>query len=493
MVLKVIGSDLTTGYTGTATEDQILVSMGVTVSDTGASGATSAAISSTLSGADVFVQGAVISGTGIRLEGTDTLNNGNHWVNVDAFGSVTGTNGAGIYLSSRAGDYNQVTNAGTIVGLTSGIEMIGGNESVSNSGHITTMNYGRIGASAGIYVSSQSAEIDNSGVIDGPDISIALYGQGIIRNSGMIENQVLIESHSPVPGIGLVQLANTGTILGNGFTAIEGSNSTDTIKITNSGTIGGTVSLGKAADIYLASGNGLVMGNVFGGDGADKLIGARADDRFDGGTGDDTLAGHQGDDMLNGDSGNDTIRGGNGNDSLAGGAGNDQLRGGDGNDTLDGGTQRDSLYGGRGDDQLAGGTGGDRLHGGSGDDVLNGGGGNDRLHGGAGTDTLIGGSGSDRLNGGAGNDTLTGGGGADVFVLNYQPGHDVVTDFQDGTDKIDLSAFHIASFADLAPSISTVGNSATLNLNAAIPLPMDLVLVLESTAPITLTAADFIL
>ena len=76
------------------------------------------------------------------------------------------------------------------------------------------------------------------------------------------------------------------------------------------------------------------------------------------------------------------------------------------------------------------------------------------VHGGDGDDVLIGGAGADILTGGTGSDRLTGGGGADTFVF-ASAGEgplpalrsdgkkflaDLVTDFQTGIDRIDLSA-----------------------------------------------------
>jgi len=64
--------------------------------------------------------------------------------------------------------------------------------------------------------------------------------------------------------------------------------------------------------------------------------------------------------------------------------------------------------------------------------VLNGGAGNDQLYGGSGADTLV---------GGTGNDVLTGGAGADTFVWQAgDKGTDTVTDFQLGTDTLDLGS-----------------------------------------------------
>ena len=56
-----------------------------------------------------------------------------------------------------------------------------------------------------------------------------------------------------------------------------------------------------------------------------------------------------------------------------------------------------------------------------------------------GNDTLIGAGGDDILVGGGGNDTLTGKGGNDIFVFSGNSGHDIITDFTKGQDKIRLS------------------------------------------------------
>ncbi|WAB96801.1 retention module-containing protein [Pseudomonas putida] len=74
---------------------------------------------------------------------------------------------------------------------------------------------------------------------------------------------------------------------------------------------------------------------------------------------------------------------------------------------------------------------GDTLIGNSADNVLDGGAGNDVLKGGGGNDILI---------GGPGNDSMTGGNGNDTFVWHKgDTGHDTVTDFTPGSDKLDLS------------------------------------------------------
>ena len=100
----------------------------------------------------------------------------------------------------------------------------------------------------------------------------------------------------------------------------------------------------------------------------------------------------------------------------------------------------DNLTGNDQGDQILGLGGADTLQGLDGNDVLKGGSGDDRLEGGNDNDVLLGGTNVDTLDGGQGNDTLTGGGGEDTFVLKSKRGSTVITDFEDGADRLGLSA-----------------------------------------------------
>ncbi len=89
-------------------------------------------------------------------------------------------------------------------------------------------------------------------------------------------------------------------------------------------------------------------------------------------------------------------------------------------------------------------TGSDILIGQSSNDTLSGGGGDDLQIGGGGNDSIDGGTGGDNIHGGAGADLLRGGTGNDVFVYeaisdSTQLDTDVILDFENGQDKIDLS------------------------------------------------------
>lgn len=73
------------------------------------------------------------------------------------------------------------------------------------------------------------------------------------------------------------------------------------------------------------------------------------------------------------------------------------------------------------------------------------------VDGGAGHDVLTGGFASDALAGGAHDDQLTGGYGGDVFVFRKADAEsaDVITDFEDGLDRIDVSDFGFSGASDI--------------------------------------------
>lgn len=84
---------------------------------------------------------------------------------------------------------------------------------------------------------------------------------------------------------------------------------------------------------------------------------------------------------------------------------------------------------------LQGTSGRDQINGLGGEDVILAGDGNDQLNGGSGADLLVGGSGDDILDGGSAVDGLVGGPGADQFLLRSGDGDDIISDYNDGSDK----------------------------------------------------------
>jgi Ca2+-binding RTX toxin-like protein len=114
----------------------------------------------------------------------------------------------------------------------------------------------------------------------------------------------------------------------------------------------------------------------------------------------------------------------------------------------------------------------------------------DRLFGGDFDDTLSGADGNDVLGGKGGNNVVTGGAGSDAFVYALSDQHnDVVTDFQQGEDVIDLAAANISDFATMQHLLSNdaQGNAVITTVSNGVTSTMTL----TGISATQLTAADF--
>lgn len=194
--------------------------------------------------------------------------------------------------------------------------------------------------------------------------------------------------------------------------------------------------------IYAGTGDDIVRGN----DGSDTIWAGEGDDDLAGGAGDDLIYGESGSNIIWAGAGNDTVQGGTGSDTIYGGAGNNRLFGNDGNDLIHASPGGDFIGGGAGNDTIYGAEGADTIYLGLGNDSADGGAGNDMIYGGTGANRIHGGLGDDTIVAGTGRDVMTGGDGADVFIFSSADhvgigaGRDMITDFETGIDRIDLSA-----------------------------------------------------
>ncbi len=257
---------------------------------------------------------------------------------------------------------------------------------------------------------------------------------------------------------------------GNGNDSLNGQNGSDRLE----GGDGVDTLLGGLGDDRLEGDRG--WDSLDGGHGNDYILAGDGNDHASGGSGQDALFGGIGDDILSGQADNDILYGEAGADKLYGGDENDVLNGGLGGDTLDGGNGIDTasyadatsrvfvrlnnagpehfqgeavgdylvsienVYGSRFNDILAGTSGDNVFWGDAGDDQFWGAGGNDDIFGGDGNDVLRGHQGQDRLTGGAGVDTF-------VFYTTDGGGNDVITDFEDNIDRIDLRYYEFSGAA----------------------------------------------
>ncbi|WP_149141519.1 hypothetical protein [Gemmobacter caeruleus] len=219
------------------------------------------------------------------------------------------------------------------------------------------------------------------------------------------------------------------------------------------------VQAGMVVDLENAALNtGIAAGTTFAG--VEALVSGYAADTLRGDAADNNLFSDGGDDLLYGRDGDDTLSGGEGNDILIGGLGADSLDGGNGTDR--------ATYSGTGavvaDLQNAaantGAAAGDTY---TSIENLQGSEGNDALRGNAGANTIWGGLGNDSLMGRGGNDVLVGQGGADRFIFAKNEGADIITDFADNEDLLDLRGFGVTTFAQISAYASQSGADVVFN------------------------------
>ena len=304
-----------------------------------------------------------------------------------------------------------------------------------------------------------------------------LFGNLVIARDTLIENFIAGSGNDEIIG----NAAANRLVAGDGDDWLQGNAGNDMLE---GGAGMDTASYqGSDAGVTVKLRDGTGAGGHAEGDvlsGIEHLIGSDHADIFGGDSHANRLSGMDGDDGLWGSSGDDVLEGGAGADRLNGGGGEDtasyaasdagvvvrlhsmEARGGhaEGDTFIGTVTIEDTevpdiehLTGSSYADVLAGDLRDNTLRGRAGDDTLYGGpdGGDDRMYGGNGDDRIFGGKGNDIISGDAGDDTLSGGPGDDAFVFAPGGGDDIIRDFGNGNDRIDLSAFaDIASINDLS-------------------------------------------
>ena len=384
-----------------------------------------------------------ISAEEFNLSNTGTITKGNEPSNIDPAIEFSGTN-AVISMNEAL-----LTNSGDIIG---NIDLVDSFDSIINTGLIAgnifmgngddvfdgvggTVNGTTFGGDGDdtYFIDQINARLHEDPA-EGTDVMLSYSTQTLGDN---IENMFLMGGED-IDGEG-----------NNGGNRIEGNSGNNDI----SGLGGNDQLYGRNGDDALYGFTGLDLLN--GGDGDDYLNGGANTDTLGGALGDDTMYGGDGNDNMFGNGGSDRMYGDSGNDTMNGQQDNDIVNGGNGNDTMTGGDGIDLMGGGLGDDVMAGDVGHDNMYGNGGNDNMNGGEGNDFMEGHDGNDIMRGSSGNDRINGGLGDDNLGGDSGADRFIFQNGWGDDIIADFQNGLDIIDMSnVAGVNSFSDLTVTFS---------------------------------------
>jgi len=425
--LLLAGNDV---FTGTALDDHILA--GSNPGNDKLNGGLGADIMMGGTGDDTYVvdnAGDVVDETG--GDGTDTVQASISFSLSDAAhakGQIENLTLTG--STALAGTGNSLGNVITGNALDNTLIGNGGDDTLNGGVGADIMIGG--GGNDTYIVDNAGDVVDETGGsgIDTVQASITFSLSDGVHAKGAIENLILTGS-AAINGTGN---ALDNVITGNsGNNVLEGLGGADTL-------IGGA---GADTASYAGSSQGvtvsLATGLGSGGDAeGDTLSGI---ENLTGSGQDDTLAGNGSNNVLVGGLGIDTVSyaGAEAGVTVSLAITSAQKTKGAGTDTFSG---FENLTGSSHDDILTGD---------SGNNVLDGGLGADKLNGGAGDDTLIGGNVITRLPEPgfrpSGNDILTGGIGSDTFVFVLPMGlpsfveaaRTIVTDFESGTDELDLS------------------------------------------------------
>lgn len=388
-----------------------------------------------------------------------------------------------VFTNEATGVFRVISRSGVnpTFGLAGGHFGSGWNGDLVNAGlfEVTSPGY-----AAGVFTYDMTFSLQNSGILrvtSSNDFAIGAWAAngGTYANTGQIEVEgaraygLVLEKSGTITNAGAIRVSTTGPEPGVGVVVRHTSN--EVIRIENSGLIDAAIAIQDQSYLYSpiqharqeVINDGVIRGRVDLKHGDDDLINrgsiegrvdlGAGDDLYDGvagtitdnvwgGAGSDRLFGGAQRDVLIGNDGDDDLRGGGGDDVLASGRGADRVDGGEGTDIL---TFGDLTLGAELDLQagtiVAAGTGTvanvEHAVGSVWNDVLRGDDFANQFFGAGGNDRLEGRGGDDLLSGGAGDDILTGGAGADVFVVEAGGGHDVITDFTAGVDRLQVHGY----------------------------------------------------
>ena len=402
------------------------------------------------------------------------------------------TGGSGNDYVRSGGGYINIGDGKNNVSISKGSSTIisgSGDDTINLASTTTSRYYNVINAGAGNnYINNSNVERSTIVAGSGDDTIItggwyssinAGNGNNLVNVNTSYGNTVVVGGGNDTVTFNSDSSSNVVVIAG-GNNVINNIGSNSTVKMI--GTVYSTIS---GSSMILASSAGAVV--TLTGAGATSVkhtVVSAADTVFAGidvpSVSDTTSGDTTPSDTTSGGGGTDTSSGG-GSDTTSGGGGTDTSSGGGGTDTNSGGNDTTSGGGNTEDYTLNSGktavTLGAEFEGtfdlgdyastiktvvgssqtGYDVEII----GNDKAN------KLVGGAGDDTLNGKGGNDTLTGGDGDDIFVYESGGGKDVITDYEEGVDRVIISGDYVSASSVKGSDVVFKVGKGTLTLKKA--------------------------
>jgi Ca2+-binding RTX toxin-like protein len=202
--------------------------------------------------------------------------------------------------------YHVVTVEGIVTGDATAIDL-GNSLTEDHDQRVTIGSDGEVFGygSQAILVWGYKSSVVNSGFIYGDSTAVEMHGENSVTTSKLTNRGTIVTNGSFAvihSGEEKFALTNSGTIESAGYSVY--CPGAETATVTNTGKLIGDVYVGDGGGVYDGRG-GNVVGQVFGGAGADKLYGGTEKNTLNGSVGEDRLYGGAGSDRLTGGSDND--------------------------------------------------------------------------------------------------------------------------------------------------------------------------------------------
>lgn len=262
-------------------------------------------------------EGAESDAYGVQFTGTDALS--------VTLGEVVSRADQAVWAVTVKADEGLTLDVDTVTAQAGmfayGIDVAGENSTVTVRGDVTAKTTGGVGIARALSFQSAVIDVTNEGHVQAAANNATGIGFGqpsaaeriVFHNKGVVETSGTAGAAVAINVTEAATVQNDGAIDAGTGVAFQAINSVGAIALSNTGTILGSVQMGRGADVLDVSETGHIVGRVSMGEGADRVVlerGASVEGDVDLGAGDDEATIHYGAvlaGMLDGGAGDDTL------------------------------------------------------------------------------------------------------------------------------------------------------------------------------------------